>query len=103
MSAEETKAAAATGAAVTTAEGKPEISMEDLIKATGTVERDAGKDMISALIDEVSKGAMTFDKNVTKTINAGIDAIDEAISKQLAAIMHHPEFQKLEGSWRGLH
>ena len=25
------------------------------------------------------------------------------MSKQLAAIMHHPEFQKLEGSWRGLH
>jgi len=24
------------------------------------------------------------------------------ISKQLAAIMHHPAFQKLEGSWRGL-
>ena len=24
------------------------------------------------------------------------------MSKQLAAIMHHPEFQKLEGTWRGL-
>src|SRR6185436_14213174 len=30
-------------------------------------------------------------------------SIDEAISKQLAAIMHHADFQKLEGSWRGLH
>src|SRR5262249_22722247 len=35
-------------------------------------------------------------------INAGIQAIDNALSKQLAAIMHHPDFQKLEGSWRGL-
>ena len=29
--------------------------------------------------------------------------IDAVISKQLAAIMHDEEFQKLEGSWRGLH
>ena len=27
----------------------------------------------------------------------------QAISKQLAAVMHNPEFQKLEGTWRGLH
>src|SRR4051794_13980309 len=32
-----------------------------------------------------------------------MEAIDAAMSKQLAAIMHHPDFQKLEGTWRGLH
>jgi type VI secretion system protein ImpC len=32
-----------------------------------------------------------------------VQAIDTVISQQLAAIMHAPEFQKLEGSWRGLH
>jgi type VI secretion system protein ImpC len=32
-----------------------------------------------------------------------MEAIDAAMSKQLAAIMHHEKFQKLEGSWRGLH
>ena len=31
-----------------------------------------------------------------------MEAIDELISKQLAAIVHHPDFQKLEGTWRGL-
>ncbi len=30
-------------------------------------------------------------------------AIDGAMSKQLAAILHQPALQKLEGSWRGLH
>ena len=34
---------------------------------------------------------------------AHMAALDATISKQLAAIMHHPDFQKLEGSWRGLH
>ena len=30
-------------------------------------------------------------------------AIDAAMSTQLAAIIHNADFQKLEGSWRGLH
>src|SRR5690606_10058874 len=30
-------------------------------------------------------------------------AIDRTVSKQVAAILHHPDFQKLEGTWRGFH
>jgi type VI secretion system protein ImpC len=36
-------------------------------------------------------------------INARIAAIDAVLTKQLNAILHHPEFQALEASWRGLH
>lgn len=32
-----------------------------------------------------------------------IAQIDDLISRQLSLIMHHPEFQRLEASWRGLH
>jgi len=35
-------------------------------------------------------------------INARIAQIDRIISAQLNEIMHHPDLQKLEGSWRGL-
>jgi type VI secretion system protein ImpC len=35
-------------------------------------------------------------------INARIAQIDRLISQQLNEIMHHPEFQRLEASWRGL-
>jgi type VI secretion system protein ImpC len=35
-------------------------------------------------------------------INARIAQIDHLISIQLNEIMHHPDFQKLEASWRGL-
>jgi type VI secretion system protein ImpD len=31
-----------------------------------------------------------------------IAAIDQLLAKQVDAILHHPEFQKLEASWRGL-
>src|SRR5690606_27618773 len=48
------------------------------------------------------KGTVKWDKNLSVTINAAIRAIDEAMSTQLAAVMHNEKFQKLEGSWRGL-
>lgn len=37
------------------------------------------------------------------TINARVLTIDEQLSDTLNAILHHPKFQELEGSWRGLH
>ena len=46
---------------------------------------------------------MVFDKNLTRTFDRAIAAIDRKLSDQLNAIMHHPKFTKLEGSWRGLH
>jgi type VI secretion system protein ImpC len=35
-------------------------------------------------------------------INARIAQIDRLVSLQLNEVLHHPDFQKLEGSWRGL-
>ena len=49
------------------------------------------------------RGRCVYDKDVTRTIKNGIAEIDATISKQLAAIMHAPEFQQMEGTWRGLH
>src|SRR5438874_6352449 len=67
------------------------------------VERSRAEELLGALVGEALQGTLTFDKNVTKTIRAGMDLIDQALSRQLAAIMHNPAFQKLEGTWRGLH
>lgn len=35
-------------------------------------------------------------------LSADIGRLDELINAQLNAILHHPDFQKLEASWRGL-
>ena len=67
------------------------------------VEKPRRDELIRSLVEESLKGTVTFDKSITKTINRAIDAIDATMSAQLAAIMHNPGFQKLEGSWRGLH
>ncbi len=77
--------------------------LDELLSSTRQSERPRAEDLVGTLVNEVLKGTVTFDKNVGQTIKAGMKAIDEALSKQLAAILHHPEFQKLEGSWRGLH
>ncbi|WKJ90875.1 type VI secretion system contractile sheath large subunit [Methylomonas montana] len=38
-----------------------------------------------------------------KSIQAIIAELDQKISEQLSLVLHHPDFQKLEGAWRGLH
>jgi type VI secretion system protein ImpC len=52
----------------------------------------------------VLENNMTVGKDsVVAGIKDQIAKIDEQISDQLNEIMHAPEFQKLEASWRGLH
>lgn len=66
-------------------------------------QREASKQQITTLIEEVMKGTVTVSKDVEATISARIADIDELLTRQLNEIMHAQEFQKLEGSWRGLH
>lgn len=76
--------------------------LEQAVAATKQTEPDRAKELLKALTEEAMKGAVTWDKNLTKTINNAIGGLDKMISQQLAAIMHDPALQKLEGSWRGL-
>ncbi len=92
---------AATSAAATTTAAEGSI-LEQAIAATKQTERDRAEELIKTLTEEALKGTLTWSKNVTRTITEGIKAIDVVLSKQLAAVMHHPKFQQLEGTWRGL-
>lgn len=76
--------------------------LESAIAATKQTERNRAEDLLRTLTEEALKGTVTWNKDVTRTVKAGIAAIDEVVSKQLAAIMHQPSFQQLEGTWRGL-
>ncbi len=77
--------------------------LEQAIGATKQTPRDETEELLKTLTQEALKGTVTWDKNLTVTINAAIAAIDRALSAQLSAIIKHEKFQKLEGSWRGLH
>src|ERR1035441_6303595 len=64
--------------------------------------RERGKDLVKEFVAQVLDGSMTVAKDAEMMINARIAQIDHLLSLQLNEILHHPQFQKLEGSWRGL-
>lgn len=73
-----------------------------VVAATRQTEPNRAQDLLRTLTDQALKGTVTYDRNLTVTLNNAIAELDRTISKQLAAIMQTPEFVKLEGSWRGL-
>lgn len=95
-------------AAVATEEQVQEGSLLDKILTDGKLARDEfqkerSKDMIAEFVSQVMSGELTMSKNMDLAINSRIAEIDRLLSSQLNEIMHHEDFQKLEGSWRGLH
>lgn len=76
--------------------------LEKALKATKQTEASYAKELMAVFTKIAMDGQAKFDRNATRTIGNIVESIEEKISKQLAAIMHHEKFQKLEGSWRGL-
>ena len=64
--------------------------------------RERGKDLVKEFVAQVLDGSMTIARDAEMMINARIAQIDHLLSLQLNEILHHPQFQKLEGSWRGV-
>ncbi len=64
--------------------------------------KERGKDLVKEFVAQVLDGSMTVTRDAETMINARIAQIDHLLSIQLNEILHHPTFQKLEGSWRGL-
>jgi type VI secretion system protein ImpC len=84
-----------------------EVSLLDQIVDQGRfgtepAARERGKTLVKSFVQEVLKGEIRIATDTEAMINARIAQIDHLISIQLNEIMHHPDFQKLEASWRGL-
>jgi type VI secretion system protein ImpC len=60
------------------------------------------RDLIAEFAAQVVDEGMSVSRDTAAMINARIAQIDELMSGQLNQIMHAPEFQTLEASWRGL-
>ena len=67
-----------------------------------TQAKERGKDMIKRFVSEVLEGSITMARDTEAALNARIAQLDHLISLQLNEIMHAPELQKLEATWRGL-
>jgi type VI secretion system protein ImpC len=97
MSTEEQKTDQQTAAA----EGQVSF-LERAMTATTQTPVDTTKELLSSLMTQALEGTVTWDKNLTLTIEKAIAALDVKISSQLSATMKNPDFQKLEGTWLGL-
>jgi type VI secretion system protein ImpC len=95
----------------TAGQAKAEVTVEpsllDKIVSEGKLgqnedERRQGKEWVGAFLEEVMRDQILVSKDTDAMLASRIAQIDELLSTQLNEIMHAPEFQKMEGSWRGL-
>jgi type VI secretion system protein ImpC len=94
-------------AAQATVAPEVEVGLLDQIVKEGRLGKDVaaqerGKDMVRQFVSEVLEGSITVGRDTEAMLNARIAQLDHLISLQLNEVMHAPEFQKLESTWRGL-
>jgi len=58
---------------------------------------------VATLAQQALASTRLISNDVVQTINAMVAEIDRKMSEQINKILHHPDFQQLEGAWRGLH
>ena len=56
---------------------------------------------MGAFLELVAKSSQPVDRLDKSLLDFHIGQLDRQISRQLDAVMHSPEFQALEGRWRG--
>ncbi|MGO1542214.1 MAG: type VI secretion system contractile sheath domain-containing protein, partial [Luteimonas sp.] len=72
-------------------------------KPKGDRAREEVEAAVRTLAEQVLSRADVVSEDVAETIKAYIAEIDRKLTEQLNHILHHPDMQKLEGAWRGLH
>ena len=85
-----------------TAESNLLDQIVDQGRFTDTTARERGKGLIKEFVAQVLEGSMTVGRDADQMISARLAQIDHLISIQLNEVLHNAQFQKLEGTWRGL-
>ena len=65
--------------------------------------QEAIENAVKTLAGVALEQTKLISSNTVQSIEAMIAAIDNRLSDQVNLILHHPDFQKMEGAWRGLH
>nr|WP_230492776.1 type VI secretion system contractile sheath large subunit [Martelella alba] len=64
---------------------------------------DAIAAAVKTLAEQTLEHDIPLSGNAFCTIQDVIAAVDDKMTRQINLILHHPDFQRLEGAWRGLH
>src|SRR5215211_5288971 len=80
---------------------------DSLLKKEFKPKTDEAKDAVERAVRTLAEQALSQTKlissDVVKSIEAIIAQLDKKLTEQINLILHHEDFQKLEGGWRGLH
>jgi type VI secretion system protein ImpC len=80
--------------------------LDDIVTATRLKPKDEGyslaKKGVEALVSQLVEPGRKVDKVSKALVDDMIAEIDQKLSLQVDAVLHHAELQKLESAWRGL-
>src|SRR5262249_6831744 len=65
-------------------------------------DRDDAAAWLGDFLEQAARGEVVVSRDTESIVNARLAAIDHTISRQMDEVMHHPEFQRLEATWRSL-
>jgi type VI secretion system protein ImpC len=81
--------------------------LDSLLKKEFKPKTDEAKEAVERAVRTLAEQALAqttlIGSDVVKSIESMIAAIDGKLTEQINQILHNPEFQQLEGAWRGLH
>jgi len=99
----EEQQAQATETSTTTMEvGEFESLLSKEFKPKTNKAKDAVVNAVKTLAEQALGATQLVSDDAVKTIESMIAEIDAKLSEQINKIMHHQDFEALEGSWRGL-
>src|ERR1700752_4772262 len=92
----------------TSAIGATDVNdFDSLLRKEFQPKTDEAKEAVEQAVRTLAEQALSQTKlistDVVKSIEAIIGQIDKKLTEQINLILHHEDFQKLEGAWRGLH
>ena len=65
--------------------------------------KEAVERAVRTLAEQALAQTQLIGADVVQSITAMIAEIDRKLSEQINLILHHADYQRLEGAWRGLH
>jgi type VI secretion system protein ImpC len=81
--------------------------LDSLLQKEFRPKTDEAKEAVERAVRTLAEQALAqtqlIGADVVKSITAMIAEIDRKLTEQMNQILHHQDFQKLEGAWRGLH
>jgi len=96
-----------TGASAAEAETLESSDFSALLQKEFKPKSDRAKEAVENAVKTLAEQALAetelISEDAVKSIESMIAEIDKRLSEQVNLILHHADFQKLEGSWRGIH